>query len=86
VRIAFCEFVKREAGGFSTPEKYFFNVAIPELIHKSEESLTGINDLEGMTKCFLEEKNFNHISLISLVDKRFIIINNYNLSNNISMI
>jgi hypothetical protein len=50
VRIAFCEFVKRGDGGFSLPEKYFFNVAIPELIHKSDESLTGISDLEGITK------------------------------------
>jgi hypothetical protein len=50
VLIAFWQFVNRGDDGFSTPEKYFLSVATPELTHNSDESLIGINDLDGISK------------------------------------
>ncbi|MBR4486557.1 hypothetical protein IKS57_04335, partial [bacterium] len=66
VLTAFCKFTILFAGGFSSPEKYFFNVATPELIHNNDGSLFGIKDLLSTYKCFLDSKNFLHNSLSSL--------------------
>jgi hypothetical protein len=71
VLMAFCELVNLGAGGVAVPEKYFFSVATPELIHKSDGSLTGIKDFDGTIKCCLDSKKSSQVWRISSVDRCF---------------
>ncbi|MBQ6970188.1 hypothetical protein IJQ19_00970 [bacterium] len=52
---------KRLDGGFCKPEKYFFKVATPELIHKRVGSSSGIKDLDGNTKWSLLFQKSSHV-------------------------
>jgi hypothetical protein len=59
-------------GGISSPVKYFFMGAIPELIRRSDLSFIGTKGKEGSLKCPFDSKNERYFSRSSLSEVHFI--------------
>src|SRR5699024_966385 len=71
----------RGFSGTTEPSKYFFNVATPELIHKSVGSLTGINDALGSIVCPFDWKKSKNICRTCALLNCFILLPSFFILN-----
>ena len=71
----------RGFSGTTEPSKYFFNVATPELIHKSVGSLTGINDALGSIVCHFDWKKSKNICRTCALLNCFILLPSFFILN-----
>jgi hypothetical protein len=60
-------------GGISSPVKYFFIGAMPELIRSRDLSFIGTRGKEGSLRCPFDSKNERYFSLSSLSEVHFIV-------------